>query len=345
MDGSQVEASGQSISPQFEISAEGIPLVAKEGRKAESKQFKQLVQLVDKEQAMQVYGSIKQLESGEFKDSKLRDENGELMIVWHGSPRKFDHFRSDAKGEWRWKNAGIHFSSSRELVKQYSDKAQRALDLVCGELLESLEKVTPETEWNAERFRKVAGIYNEIIRDLIENGENSKYYDKAYKYDPVEKKLTRERKPDMDAIKYIKGRPWATEWFLELFGGEMPTKENTFLDKDNVSFGENIPIYQGNGIGSYKYAAVLNIENPFRQETDHMDWGFSDGEKSHEQNGTDGTILFHSNGVIGMGQLRVEKAKGTYSAGVFDMSKIKVIGRQDSSGFTISKDIKTPNLT
>lgn len=328
-------------SSQFELSPEGIPLVAKEGKKVESKQFRQLTELVDHKQAMRIYTSIKHLENNEFKNSQAIDENGELMFFWHGSPRKFDQFRTDAKGEWKWRNEGLHFSSSKELVKQYANKAQEVFDFVCIELLRSTEKVTAETTWNAERSKKVAILYNEIIKDLIENGENSRFYKKAYKYDPVAKMPTSDRQPDMDAIMLGEKSTLATEEFLELFGGEMPSKENTSFLEFNTHLGNDTSIYWGNNIGRYRYATVLNIVNPFKQETYNLDWDFEQGEKSHKQNGTDGTILFHPNGLIGIGMQKVEKARGTYSVAVFDASKIIVIGREENGNFVVNQRLTT----
>lgn len=327
--------SEKSFPTHLELSKEGIPLVPHEGQKVESKQFRQLSELTDHEQAMKVYMSLKQLESGDFKDSKARDENGELMLVWHGSPRKFDEFNLDANGQWEWRNQGICFSSSKELVQQFADKARSGLKFAYNDILRHFEKVTPETRWNEEKFKKVAKVYNEIVEDLIENGEDSKCYHKGYRYDEKTGD-THFRDPSLDDIDYM-GRKWGL-WFLEIFGGKIPTKENTVLDDKFGYYGINV--YRGNEIGAYKYLAVLNTTNPFKKQThiSNTDDGFEDGERSHEQNGTDGTILLYPN--VGE-KLKIDTAKELCSMVVFDPKQIRIIGREEDKKFAVT----TPNST
>lgn len=85
----------------LEVSENGILLILnKEGKKVESIQFKELIKATgNQKEAMEIYHKIKELSENDFKDSKLRDENGELMIVWHGSSRKFENFDPNAKGQ------------------------------------------------------------------------------------------------------------------------------------------------------------------------------------------------------------------------------------------------------
>ena len=318
------------------LSKEGTPLVLnKEKKLVESLQFKQLMKVIkDRKIALRVYNAIKKIELGEFKNSKLRDENGELMIVWHGSPRKFKRFDLNAKGEFSWRNTGLHFQSSREIVFQYALKAQRAwsrllLDIAAqrfgfedGYFYKLTFKDLPR-----EQKEEAIKIYNEIIEDLIKNGEDSKFFHKGYvtRYNPESGKLEERRDPSLDYILYGK-RTFGMEWVLEIFGYQMPTKENCsliniILDDDDVH-----RAYFGNEIGGYIYAAVLNIENPFYEDTRHIDFSFKEGEKSHKEKGTDGMILTHSQNIIGDGNIEVSNTKGTYSVAVFDPDRIKIIG-------------------
>lgn len=301
-----------------------IPLVLKEGKKVESAQFKKLLEVTDYEHVLKIYKDIKELENGEFKDSKLRDENNELLIVWHGSPRKFDEFKTDVKGEFRWRNEGLHFNSSRELIKQYAEKAYKALNIILYDIALEISGAKDGIELDEELQRKAIAEYNVMIEDLIEQKENSRFYSKAYEHDDLEK-----RRPDMDFLKYGKHR-FGLEWVLEIFNGEMPTKENTYFDKTNG-------LYFGNDIGKYEYVAVLNIENPYKEETVDLDNGFEHGEESHKNKGNDGTILFHKENIIGNGRLEVDGSKNTYSVAVFDDRKIKLIGRMERGKFIVNE--------
>ena len=307
-----------------------IPLVLnKEGKEVGSDQFKKLLEVTDYEQALKIYKNIKEIENGEFKDSKLRDENNEILIVWHGSPRKFDEFETDVKGEFRWRNEGLHFNSSRELIKQYSEKAYKALNIILYDIALEIFGLKSGVKLNEEQEQKAYGEYNKMVEDIIENRENSVFYNKAYEYDDNQKKFSDKRKSDFDCLKYGK-HLFGLDWALEIFNGEMPTKENTYFDEVNG-------LYFGNDIEKYEYAAVLNIENPFREETVGIDYGFEKGEKAHKEKGTDGTILFHKENIIGDGQLEVVGSKNTTSVAVFDKRQIKLIGRVERGKFIVNE--------
>lgn len=285
---------------------------------SDSQQLKQLVELAGEEQALQVYETIKQLSEGEFRDSQMKDENGELRIMWHGSPRKFESFKTDAKGEFRWRNKGVHFSSSRELIEQYADKAYASIRSVLVGVARQNNLLSTEGYVEGENLVEAKRVYNQIIEDLILNGEESQYYKKGYSAG------TGKRQPDLDAITY-KQELFGTDWALEIFNGEMPNKDNAILD-------ENDGIYIGTDIGEYEYAVVLDIQKPYSEETTNMDLGFEAGEETHKKEETDGTILFHKQAVEAMGGLKLEQSKGTYSAAVFDPKKIRILGVRDMSG-------------
>ncbi len=320
---------GNPNDPPFEFSENGVPLVANtEGKKIESGQFKELLRHMQQEDALKIYKSIKRLEEGEFKNSQLQDENGELRIMWHGSPRKFEEFRSDAKGEYRWRNEGIHFSSSEEVVEQYADKAYSALRTALYAIASQsfqLEEGKPLTN---EQVQKAKEIYNGIMENVREKKEQSPFYRKEYVWKSGVK--TEERDPAAESIEYGKIR-LGIEWISEIFGGELPTKENSIFDQREG-------VYVGRNIGKYFYAAVLDIEKPFRAETKDIDHGFSMGEESKEKEDTDGTILLHPEGIVGMGGLLISGTEGTISAAIFDEKKIKILGCKSGGKFEVSKE-------
>jgi len=85
------------------------------------KDIEQLEEVTTKQQAEQLY---KQTRSKEFKDwfgdSKVVDENGEPLIVYHGSPFKFNYFKKENIGKNTLKEIeGFYFSFSKEYSKGY----------------------------------------------------------------------------------------------------------------------------------------------------------------------------------------------------------------------------------
>ena len=56
-----------------------------------------------------------------FKDSKVRDENGNLLTVYHGSPNEFTIFDIDRAGSrGSWYSEGFYFTTSKELANDYA---------------------------------------------------------------------------------------------------------------------------------------------------------------------------------------------------------------------------------
>ena len=58
-----------------------------------------------------------------FKDSKIRDKNGNLMKVFHGSPNKFFTFRQGVAEGW---GKGIYFTDNRNDASEYGDNIVEA---------------------------------------------------------------------------------------------------------------------------------------------------------------------------------------------------------------------------
>lgn len=285
------------------------------GEKRDGRQFKTLLGVVKSEdEAVRIHEKLKKIGEGEFGESKARDENGELSIVWHGSPRIFDQFDQNAAGEYRWRNEGIHFQSSKDMVKQYAEKAKDALGHTYREIIQQDFGKEYDIK-NNEHVQTVIGHYNEMVRDLIEHGMESKHI------------MTRN---NIVQLTYGNTR-MDLDSFKEIFGGKLPDNDNTVMVK-----GPNgTELYYGKDIGKVYYAAVLNIKNPHIEETTDLDNGYEVGEETHKKGETDGTILNHTTNIKGMGGLEVEGTAGTSSYGVFDTNEIKIIGREVNGIFEL----------
>lgn len=54
--------------------------------------------------------------------SKIVDENGEPLLVYHGSPRKFENFDADKIGSTTGDKSGFYFSNNKGIAKSYYSK-------------------------------------------------------------------------------------------------------------------------------------------------------------------------------------------------------------------------------
>lgn len=297
-----------------------------------SLQFKTLLEIVKDEHAAEdLYQKIKALGEGEFKESKARDTNGELMIVWHGSPRIFEQFDTNAQGEFRWRNQGIHFQSSKDLIKQYAEKAKKSLNQVVHGIGKEEFGHQEYDPLKKEHLQKAVESYNEVVRDLIANGKESKFYKRRHVLEGFSK--------GAESINYKEER-FALESFAEIFGGNLPSEENTEMVKGP----KGVEFYMGRNMGKVYYAAVLNMTRPFELETTDIDNGYEQGEESNKNSGTDGTILHHPTDLIGMGAQEVEGTAGTYSYGVFDPKDIKIIGREVNGVFEVMPEFSSQQI-
>ena len=308
-----------------------------ESEKPSGSQYESLVGITGDEKIAAAIGAkIEQLGRTDFKDSKMRNDSGELMLMWHGSPRAFDSFDMKAGGQWRWRNQGVHFSSSHEMVEQYSDKAINSLHTVIRDIAYENLGSHPEPgeqlnvsdeQWQAA-VQEAVEVYNTIVRDLMEKGPESTYFRKSTS-------PSQENNPLDGAIQY-KNRAFGMEWVSEIFGGQMPTEKNTFFD-------EKQGLYLGEGIGRYKYLVVLNITQPHIvdnvTESFGLDRAFQRGEEEYTSGVVDGTIIAHTTGIqdTQRGGI-VQGTEGGYSAGVFDENQIYILGTlRDSSEGAIFK--------
>lgn len=54
--------------------------------------------------------------------SKIVDENGEPLLIYHGSPRKFGNFDADKIGSTTGDKSGFYFSNNKGIAKSYYSK-------------------------------------------------------------------------------------------------------------------------------------------------------------------------------------------------------------------------------
>ena len=83
---------------------------------------------------------LKQTESPEFKkwfgNSKVVDENGEPLVVYHGSPEKFNVFSYENVGaQGTTEGYGFYFTPDKNIAKGYAEKRGE------GELFEIYLKI------------------------------------------------------------------------------------------------------------------------------------------------------------------------------------------------------------
>ena len=61
-----------------------------------------------------------------FKDSKVRDENGNLLVVYHGTDADFDVFDFMKAGKnGRAEGYGFYFSDDKEITTRYGENQKK----------------------------------------------------------------------------------------------------------------------------------------------------------------------------------------------------------------------------
>lgn len=103
-----------------------------------------------------------------FGDSKVVDENGDPLVVYHGTPVDFEAFDQDRVGG-RWDvSFGFHFSDRAAEASLYAGSELGATD---GQILPVYLKVENplEIETGLEAWRKADEDRGEIIRSVVES--------------------------------------------------------------------------------------------------------------------------------------------------------------------------------
>lgn len=91
-------------------------------------------------------------ENNQNDSSKVIDENGEPLIVYHGTPNSFDNFKvtDKIKSGWNIRDYGIYFTNSIITAKQYSlerpDEDKEYLEW--NDKLDKLKMSQDWDEWN-----------------------------------------------------------------------------------------------------------------------------------------------------------------------------------------------------
>jgi len=118
-----------------------------------------------------------------FKDSKVRDENGNLLEVYHGTVSDFTVFDIDKKAKnGRMLGDGFYFTSSKEVAKNYSREKGKIYksylniknpleikNVSSGELTYAIRNINPYIE--ADIYKRDGTIDEKKIRQyLLDNG-------------------------------------------------------------------------------------------------------------------------------------------------------------------------------
>jgi len=81
--------------------------------------------------------------------SKVVDNNGEPLVVYHGTTKNFNIFEivDRIKPDWKIREYGVYFSDSYSTAKEYSfEKPEENVEYV--EWCEKLDKLKAEQDWN-----------------------------------------------------------------------------------------------------------------------------------------------------------------------------------------------------
>ena len=87
-----------------------------------------------------------------FKDSKIRDENGNLMKVYHGSPNKFFTFRQGVAEGW---GRGIYFTDNKNDASEYGEN-----------IVEAYLNITNPFNADTMNYETIGGEKTKAFRDF-----------------------------------------------------------------------------------------------------------------------------------------------------------------------------------
>lgn len=123
-----------------------------------------------------------------FKDSKVRDENGNLLILYHGTKGDFNTFDIEKSGinyenNWSALGKGFYFTPNYEAAKEYSNSGTTGKNRSIKEVFVDLKNPFYINKNYTEELADLKGKYNiddfyfkkgiRLIRVLNENGINS----------------------------------------------------------------------------------------------------------------------------------------------------------------------------
>ena len=140
--------------------------------------------------------------------SKVLDENGEPMVLYHGSTKKFDKFDNKTVGSRTGDESGFYFTNNKGIAKQYYAKETGKS---FGNIMVALG------------FGKLAG-YNPTVYSVFLNAKNPYSYDFKGDVDKVgrEKLIAdaRKKKHDLVVLKNIQDGPSVDQDAYVVFDSE-----------------------------------------------------------------------------------------------------------------------------
>ncbi len=129
------------------------------------------------------FGNKKEIENKEepkgFEDSKIRDENGKLLKVYHGTSKDFEEFdieKSGSKGNVAY-GKGVYFTPDKEVADRFGEKTKEVyLNIKKPFIIQTDEDLEKMIEFKMEAKQKKVDV-STIIKS---NG-----YDGVISYEDV----------------------------------------------------------------------------------------------------------------------------------------------------------------
>ena len=109
-----------------------------------------------------------------FKDSKVRDENGNLLTVYHGTKADFNTFNNDMSGDnyegWAYSGKGIYFTDSEVEAKEFGDYSLGEGDTKIKEVYLNITNPFDTSTTDASVLEKLSEGYD-VDKGSLERGD------------------------------------------------------------------------------------------------------------------------------------------------------------------------------
>ena len=109
-----------------------------------------------------------------FKDSKIRDENGNLLTVYHGTKADFNTFNNDMSGDnyegWSYSGKGIYFTDSEAEAKEFGDYSLGEGDTKIKEVYLNITNPFDTSTTDASVLEKLSEGYD-VDKGSLERGD------------------------------------------------------------------------------------------------------------------------------------------------------------------------------
>ena len=124
-----------------------------------------------------------------FKDSKVRDENGKLLTVYHGTRSDFNVFKNNKSGDnyegWSYSGKGFYFTDSIEEAKEFGDYSLGDTDTQIKEVYLNITNPFDTSKVYKDVFEDLAKKYN-IEDQFLDRGDNLLRWFRANKINATE---------------------------------------------------------------------------------------------------------------------------------------------------------------